>query len=93
MRIVTPAFILLVQPNACGAARAGFTASRRLGPHVQRNRARRRLRELARLLKAEAVAGADHVFIARPAVLDRPFPVLLADGRRALAAARRRLGA
>ncbi len=47
--------------------RAGFTASRRsLGKAVVRNRARRRLKELARLhLAALGEKNCDYVFIAR----------------------------
>jgi ribonuclease P protein component len=46
--------------------RAGFTASRKVGNAVARNRARRRLREAVRLGLAESdITGADIVLIAR----------------------------
>jgi ribonuclease P protein component len=46
--------------------RAGFTATKRIGGAVERNRAKRRLRECARLLlPALASPGFDYVFIAR----------------------------
>lgn len=66
-------------------AGAGFTATKRIGNSVIRNRARRRLREAARqLLPALAVAGADYVFVARPATPDAPWAALLDDVRGAL---------
>ena len=54
--------------------RVGFTTSRKVGNAVQRNRARRRLRELARLtLPSVAQAGQDYVFIGTKATIDYPF--------------------
>ena len=58
----------------------GFTASRRIGNAVARNRARRRLSEAARrILPGPAEPGYDYVIIARPAVLTCPFDRLLGD--------------
>ncbi|MBP5160864.1 MAG: ribonuclease P protein component [Alphaproteobacteria bacterium] len=55
-------------------ARVGFTTSRKVGSAVQRNRARRRLRELARLtLPAIAQPGYDYVFVGTKAAIDYPF--------------------
>jgi ribonuclease P protein component len=72
-----------------GTPRVGFTCSKKVGGAVERNRARRRLREAARLALAPvARPGWDYVLVARPgatATLD--FARLLAD----LAAAARRL--
>lgn len=80
--------------NGLGQMRAGFTVSRRIGTAVARNRARRRLREVARLVLPEAgIPGADHVFIARPCEPERPFAALLDDARTALARAARRVAA
>jgi len=60
--------------------RVGLTASRRVGSAVQRNRARRRLREaVARVMPLHAVAGYDYVVIARTASVRRPFPALTHD--------------
>ena len=45
---------------------AGFTATKKVGNAVTRNRAKRRLREAARtLLPLHGVVGTDYVFIAR----------------------------
>ena len=72
------------------AIRVGFTASRKVGNAVARNRARRRLREAARrVLPVVAAPGRDYVLIGRRTTLERPFPLLLADLETALC----RLGA
>jgi ribonuclease P protein component len=69
------------------AARVGFTATRKLGSAVVRNRARRRLREAAReVLPVAARPGCDYVLIARSGTLSRPYPALLGDLKTALAA-------
>jgi ribonuclease P protein component len=68
------------------AARFGFTATKRLGGAVQRNRARRRLKEAVRLVGPDhATAGYDYVLIARAGTLQRPFADITKDLERALA--------
>lgn len=70
-----------------GDIRVGFTCSRKLGNAVTRNRAKRRLRALARAVLPEAGRpGWDYVLVGRPeATATRPFAELLAELRRALA--------
>ena len=71
-----------------GAARIGFTASRKVGGAVQRNRAKRRLRAAAAAtLPLLAREGHDYVLIARTATLSRRFAELILDLSKALAAA------
>ena len=65
--------------------RAGFTATKRIGGAVVRNRAKRRLREAARLLLPEfGSPGVDYVFIARGGVTTRAWDRLLDDVKSAL---------
>jgi ribonuclease P protein component len=89
-RWVTPAFVLQAGPRLAAGVAAdseigvGFTASRRVGKAVARNRARRRLVEAARaVLPGPARPGYNYVIIARPAVLTCPFERLLSDLRTA----------
>lgn len=65
--------------------RFGFTATKRLGPAVTRNRARRRLKETVRLAASDhARAGYDYVVIARPGAMTQPFERLQMELRQAL---------
>ena len=69
--------------------RVGFTATRKIGNAVVRNRTKRRLRALARLVLADyAQAGFDYVLIGRPETPTRCFELLKSD----LLAAMRRAG-
>ena len=69
-------------------ARLGFTVTKKIGNAVTRNRTRRRLKEAARLVLAEAPAsGVDLVLIGREATRKRGFAELQEDVRRALAKA------
>ncbi|HZB94206.1 MAG TPA: ribonuclease P protein component [Stellaceae bacterium] len=91
-RSVTPGFILQALPRsgaaateAGDAARIGFTASRKVGIAVLRNRARRRLKAtVAQVMPLHAAAGHDYVLVARAGTVSRPFAALLADLERAL---------
>ncbi|GAA0870475.1 hypothetical protein GCM10009116_23110 [Brevundimonas basaltis] len=65
--------------------RLGFTATRKVGGAVVRNRAKRRLREAARALAPQlAQPGSDYVFIARMGTAERPWDRLLDDVKSAL---------
>jgi len=63
----------------------GFTASRRVGGAVERNRARRRLRAAVRaVMPQHAEPGHDYVLIARKETLRRDFAALTGDLEKAL---------
>ena len=63
----------------------GFTATRKVGGAVVRNRAKRRLREAARALAPiHGRPGCDYVFIARGGTAERPWDRLLDDVKSAL---------
>jgi ribonuclease P protein component len=80
-----------VRPNAL---RVGFTASKRIGNAVTRNRAKRRLRAAAsQLLPLLGRGGHDYVLVARGTTVGRPYPALLSDITTALKAAHRKLDA
>ena len=76
-----------------GPFRAGFTATKKIGGAVVRNRAKRRLRAAAdNLMPTLAIAGCDYVFIARDATAEAPWASLLDDVRKALIRLRPALG-
>ena len=65
--------------------RLGFTATKRIGGAVTRNRAKRRLRHAAAALAPlHGKAGHDYVFIARAGTAKRPWVRLLDDVESAL---------
>jgi ribonuclease P protein component len=88
-------FVLQARARAeSGPPRVGFTVSRQVGNAVERNRVRRRLREVVRLAPGTGLctplfAGHDYVLIGRRAALKAPF----GDMVRELDAALRRLHA
>ena len=87
-----PSVVLQVGPRPADtgmSARVGYTASRKVGNAVVRNRSRRRLRAAVAQLMAHADPALDYVLVARDATVRRPWPDLLRD----LEAALRRLKA
>lgn len=75
-----------------GRFRVGFTASRKVGGAVERNRAKRRLRAAAgAILPLQGLEKTDYVLVARPSTITRPFPELLKDLAQTLGAAHLKL--
>ena len=84
-RAVRPAFIVQAAPrptkDASGTSvRVGFTASRKVGNAVVRNRAKRRLRAIAaEILPQMGHPGTDYVLVARATASERHYAELLGD--------------
>ena len=92
-RIVTPGIILqrgpvlgpdeLSKPNR--PPRIGYTASRKVGNAIARNKAKRRMREIARLmLQTRLPADRDYVLVGRRAAIRRPLARMARDIEKAL---------
>lgn len=84
----TGSFLLQGRPRGDGLllVRIGFTASKKIGNAVARNRAKRRMRALAReVLPGLARPGWDYVLVAKPdATISRDYKDMLADFGHAL---------
>ncbi len=80
-RVATPAFVVQCAMGVEGAVRVGYTCSKKVGNAVARNRAKRRLREVARaVLPLEGQPGRDYVLIGRAGVTaSRPLPQMISD--------------
>jgi ribonuclease P protein component len=80
------AFVLQARKRTdSGPARFGFTVSKKVGNAVERNRVRRRLREIVRLSPAGRMrSGHDYVLIGRRAALRVPFERMARDFEGAL---------
>ena len=79
--VATAGFILQFRTRGdAGPIRVGFTVSGKVGTAVERNRVKRRLREIVRLSAAtELDRGCDYVLIGRRAALSLPFERLNED--------------
>jgi ribonuclease P protein component len=87
MRAPSQTFVLQARLRGdARVARVGFTVSKQIGNAVERNRVRRRLREIVRLARACALRpGHDYVLIGRRAALAAPFAAMRRDLDTALA--------
>ncbi len=74
-KVTAPAFLLQARKRGDeGPVRCGFTVSKKVGNAVERNRVRRRLREIVRLSAGAAMqTGHDYVLVGRRAALNAPF--------------------
>ena len=81
VKIPAAAFVLQAKRRDDeGPARFGFTVSKKVGNAVERNRVRRRLREIVRMHAAGRIrAGHDYVLVGRRAALALPFERIKQD--------------
>lgn len=87
IKAVTPGMVVQAYEREDNESqiRVGFTASRKVGNAVVRNRARRRLKALVdELLPGRGQAATDYVLIARGETATRPFEALRSDLLQAL---------
>ncbi len=64
--------------------RLGITAGKKVGNAVLRNRSKRRIRELFRVMQPEIAAGADICIVARCATAEAPYEKLVRDFKSAM---------
>lgn len=86
LRGVMPGFVLQAAPTLCfQRLRVGFTASKKVGNAIARNRAKRRLRALAdNIMSVHADPNFDYVLIGRTETLRRSFSSMENELRRTL---------
>jgi ribonuclease P protein component len=91
IRASVPSFLMEAKLRPEGKSpisgpRFGFTVTKKLGGAVVRNRIRRRLKSaVTEIMGDGAKDGFDYVVVARALALERPYPDLIADVRRAFA--------
>lgn len=94
-KVPAPAFVLQTRERAprgesreqepSGESRVGFTVTKKIGNAVERNRIRRRLREVVRMAgPGKLRPGHDYVLIGRRAALSLPFARIVEDFKGAL---------
>jgi ribonuclease P protein component len=85
-KVATAAFVLQALGRADqGPVRVGFTVSKKVGNAVERNRVRRRLKDVVkRSPDARLQSGHDYVLIGRRAALGLPFDRIVEEFRTAL---------
>ncbi len=71
-----PLFTLVYAKNRNESVRVGFSVSKRIGNAVQRNRAKRRMRASLSPMLPHLAGGFNVIFVAKPEVLEAPFPEL-----------------
>jgi ribonuclease P protein component len=84
-KVPTAGFVLQAfERGDDGPVRVGFTVSKKVGNAAERNRVRRRLREIVRRTgEASLRFGHDYVLIGRRAALSLPFERIAEDFQRA----------
>ena len=86
-KVTTAAFVLQARGRADdnGPVRVGFTVSKKVGTAVERNRVRRRLKDVVKRSAAGRLrSGHDYVLIGRRAALRLPFDRIVEEFNTAL---------
>jgi len=85
-RAPSPAFVVQARSrDDSGPVRVGFTVTKKVGTATERNRIRRRLRELVKRIDVISMRPHhDYVLVGRRAALDRGFETMFNDLRSAL---------
>jgi ribonuclease P protein component len=78
-RFSTSHFTIFVRQNELAVSRFGFSIKKALGGAVERNRIRRRLREILRGHRQEISAGWDIVVHPKSSMIRAPFATLTQD--------------
>jgi ribonuclease P protein component len=86
LKVPATAFVLQARKRTDdGPVRFGFTVSKKVGNAVERNRVRRRLKEIVRLSDTKRMqSGHDYVLVGRRAALKLPFDRIAQDFEGAL---------
>ncbi len=79
--------VVVAAPATVGATRVAFIAGRKVGNAVQRNRAKRRLREAVRKLIGDGEQARDVIVIAKPGAAEADYWALEAELAELLASA------
>lgn len=78
-------FVTLVGFNKIDKWRVGFTASKKVGNSVIRNRCKRRMRAMAQQLLPElGLSSVDYVFIAKKSLVTANWPDFMAQAKKAV---------
>lgn len=83
-RVARRGFVLQAIPVADPVPGVGYTVTKKTGNSPERNRIKRRLREVVRTLSGRFVAGHDYVLIGRRESLTEPFDALVKELSKAL---------
>ena len=76
---VSPTMVVYAIKNREGFNRLGITAGKKVGGAVERNRAKRRIRELYRLMAENLKCGYDICIVARGYTPNAPYKKLYSD--------------
>ncbi len=82
--VVTPTMVVYALKNKAGENRLGITAGKKIGGAVERNRAKRRVRELYRISQDNLRKGYDICIVARSFTYRAPYKKLVNDFNKAM---------